>query len=823
MRETILLLSLALLIPISGSVRQSPFLPHPVFTNRKSAPPLVQQPEIQQWHYLATEKERTRDFGEAAAFLEHGIAMAHERQDRVSQIKLMTNLGNVQVKQLRYREALRTYLAAQRLARAEGDQNLAPVIAMSLSGVYYHLWAFEEAERFAADVAKMRVAVQPGWRARILLAQGRLALRRGRIEDGEKLMREGIAAAAGDPLLEAAGWETLGRLLMDHGRLDAAEEALLEAYRIRDERKDRDLFASLQTLGSLRIAQGEPRAALELTERALAEVSKARPIRPILHLHYDRARALHDLGRTVEAWQELKLTLDHLRGWRSHLLPAESVQQAAGAALQDIYKLFIRVSMEISSQPGHSAAVWDALRAAEETREFSFRHADAGAKALQLELPPGYGETLAKLQAAEARLAGGAGQDRDEVRRLRQRLGELEALHLNPNETPPLGMDAQSLGPQTLKRLRDDEAVLAFHLAAPHSYLWTLTREGLTSHQLAAGPELSQAVRNFRAAVERGSTDSTAEGAALYRALLGAAPAHVRAKRHWRVVPDGDLFEAPLAALVARHTEIGPVYLVEDHTLLLLTTAAGWGGRTAPPQRAGAMLLVADPVYSSADERVRPVWRDRLGHWMPAVFASAPAASRFELPRLAGSGLEASACAMAWRRAGGMAGVISGPDATGARIRSRLADGPAVLHIATHLVPDPASPGDVQMALSLTPRGEPELLGSDSVRAWRVPGSLVVLSGCSSGSGRSLPGQGRSGLTRAWLEAGASGVVGTHWPIVDSGGELLRQFYETLAASDASAEAVEIALQSAQTAMIRSATSHAKPVFWASFFVLGKK
>ena len=50
-------------------------------------------------------------------------------------------------------------------------------------------------------------------------------------------------------------------------------------------------------------------------------------------------------------------------------------------------------------------------------------------------------------------------------------------------------------------------------------------------------------------------------------------------------------------------------------------------------------------------------------------------------------------------------------------------------------------------------------MGPGNIASRRVAGSLVVMDGCHSGQGQTLPGSGLMGLTRAWIGAGASTVV----------------------------------------------------------------
>ena len=100
-----------------------------------------------------------------------------------------------------------------------------------------------------------------------------------------------------------------------------------------------------------------------------------------------------------------------------------------------------------------------------------------------------------------------------------------------------------------------------------------------------------------------------------------------------------------------------------------------------------------------------------------------------------------------------------------------------------------------------------------------MPGGLVVLSGCASAAGASLPGTGLLGLTRAWLAAGASHVVASHWATPDDSGALFLSFYHHL--RNAPHAGVAVALQQAQRDMIAGGGWRSEPRYWGGYFAIG--
>jgi CHAT domain-containing protein len=88
----------------------------------------------------------------------------------------------------------------------------------------------------------------------------------------------------------------------------------------------------------------------------------------------------------------------------------------------------------------------------------------------------------------------------------------------------------------------------------------------------------------------------------------------------------------------------------------------------------------------------------------------------------------------------------------------------------------------------------------------------VVLSGCSTGNGGELRGEGVLGLTYGFLANGSRSVVAALWPIEDaSTARFMNEFYRAYRASGRAADALRIA-------QLRTRSSAATAV-WSSFVV----
>ena len=227
-----------------------------------------------------------------------------------------------------------------------------------------------------------------------------------------------------------------------------------------------------------------------------------------------------------------------------------------------------------------------------------------------------------------------------------------------------------------------------------------------------------------------------------------------------------------------------------------------------------------DAVYNQADSRWHGSQRWSLTNVLSLKAAEDTGEDTVQLERLAGSGREVRTCAAAWSGPR-QAVLLEGEDASLVRLRGVLKQQPAVLHFATHILhPGGASPSGL-IVLSLNRAGRHEVLGPSEIATWDLGGSLVSLSGCSSGTAKPLAATGLMGLARACQAAGAGAVVASLWPAPDDSGVFFTAFYRHLrAAPDAGPAA---ALQQAQLDMLRSGTWCASPAYWSSYFVTGNR
>jgi CHAT domain-containing protein len=632
----------------------------------------------------------------------------------------------------------------------------------------------------------------------------------------------------GDLRASAQAWSELGSHYLRQKDLPNADLAYTRAFYLRRTGGLRGLASSYRDLGVLRIAQGDPQSALVLLQIGVAISKRSQIDFPALYLYFESARARAALNDLTGALADFEIALDLGRRWRIDIVPTDSSRTGADVSLQQFYSDYIETGMKLYHSNPSLALAFKMFQAAEENRAVSFRERLNANKTF----PPEYWQLLGNLRKAEIVLFRNKSYvAENKVKQLRLQLAELESqLGMFDNSTYSHRINESIRSVKSLlpfqRLITDQEALISFHLGEKESYAWAFTRERFAVHTLPARAQISDAVRRFRESVQTGTPDSADLGRKLYGSLFGTFDADISAKPHWLLVLDDTLFELPFGALVTAKTEPTPSYLIERNCLRVIPSAAMLGASKSKTV-AGPFLGVGDPIYNTADSRwTKPGSRLSSLQWLMSMFhfgRSNRTGSSLELARLAGSGREIQASARAWQSPLTPI-LLQGKLSQRTQIERHLLDGSAVAHFAAHIVQPANQPDQAMIAIGMDSTGEADFLTTTEISSRRYPLGLVVLSGCSSGTGKALPGAGLFGLTRAWLLAGAHAVTASQWPTPDDSGVLFQNFYESFSRQTGgltSASASD-ALRTAQLRMLHSGNWRAQPKFWAAFFVIGK-
>jgi CHAT domain-containing protein len=428
----------------------------------------------------------------------------------------------------------------------------------------------------------------------------------------------------------------------------------------------------------------------------------------------------------------------------------------------------------------------------------------------------------------------------------------------------------RSLSEVQQKVLDDRTALVEYSLGAEQSYLWVVAKTGTILFKLPPRSMIDKLATDFRAQLipsklqrrivgidlmaeqQRGlglATGPAPEEAAamiaasnaLYKVAIEPAASAIGDKR-LLVIADGALNYVPFEALVTSGATAdfsSAPYLVKTNEIVYAPSASVIAAIRQQPAKASgrAMLIVADPVFNSADERshgtatantdgqtrglgLASAVADVAGQQAGTAAATPASMQGLPLARLAGTRAEADQISKLAKTSGGQADVWLDLNASEENVETRELNKYRVIHIATHGLLDAERPQFTGLVLSLIGnKNQDGFLRTDEVFNLRLGAPLVMLSACETGLGKEKRGEGVMGLTRAFIYAGAPTVGVSLWSVADkSTAELMTEFYKRLFSSDSASASAS--LRAAQLAMI-GGKKYSAPFYWAPFVLVG--
>ncbi len=746
-----------------------------------------------------------KQYREAAAQSTALPALLARLHDPLLEIRFARYTGAIQLSLNRYREALKILLPGRELAAKSGDFLDLWAIDGNLAWVYLEMNNLEAAKMFAER------AVDEAGRAhernpRPLISLAFINAKLGDFKTAERQFSYAIDTSLdlGDVDMASMAWHLLGDSYLESlhdaspavraDRLGRAEVAETEAFRLRKTHHFTDLDQSCRELARILAERHDYRTATVLMDEAVNTMGSSKSTAPIWFFFASRGQLRAMQGDLAGALPDLRAALELAQ--RLQVIPTDDDRVALESGLADLYSDFIDVGNRLYLRNHDPALKAEVFEAAEANRASSLLALTPQPGGWRSRLPARHGEIVAQMEDAERdQLANPGVEANAKVKMLRASLHEIEA-RAGADE----GTGTSSALAIATRAVDGDSAIIAFHLSDRSSWVWTITQDTFAVSPLPPKPELIAPIEAFQSAVRKGDPHWRTLSEEFGRKLLGNLPASAYTKHRWIIVFDQELFQLPVSALSWNGR-----LLIEDHSLLLAPGVRYLlpADRVAPI--AGPLLGVGDAIYNSADRRAANV------HFFGSRTSRE---NQLHLARLAATKDEVWSARDAW----GSGNVLTGRAAVKPRLFDALAQDPAILHLATHVVASPDRSGVI--VLGIDSSGRPGLLGLREVLSHSIQTSLVVMSGCSSGDAQALPASGLLGLTRAWLGAGALEVLATRWPTLDDNGPFFRDFYSFLKLNNR--QGASEALRQAQLAMAHSAGFRNSPEFWASYFLIGK-
>lgn len=730
------------------------------------------------------------------------------------------------------------------------------------TGLDYYLRALEINRRIGNRGSE---AVTTYYVAATYRAMGQTALA---LEYYERCLR--LSRLLGKRRIENYALIDLGALYGTRGETGKALKLYSGVLKFYREIGDRSGQAyTLNSIGYLYQGMGESRKALEHYGRALLlnrEVGNRHAEASTL---YNLARLEVEAGELGEAFSHIEASIKIIESVRTQVV-GDELRASYFASAYEHFGLYIDILMRLHKEHperGHDLA---ALQASERRRARSLLETLNEARAhIRQGIPPELLERERLLRQSlsaktdyQMRLLNGprtegVAQVSEEIRRLTTELQQAEAQirEQSPRYATLTQPQPLSIG-EIQAALRDDGTILLeYALGRETSYLWAVTSDSVESWELPANSTVEDAARrvyeslvarqpaggeSFAAYEERVAAADRQywrHAAELSRMLLGQVASRLGTRRII-IVADGALQYIPFEALpsppAGASAEQGdePRPLVLNHEIVYLPSVSALaalrreGGRAAPPK---TVAVMADPVFEKDDPRV-------LSHGADGLEAAgvsardeslASAAVQMALRGVGGTGItrlpytqqEADEILAVTPPGKGM--LASGFGANRSAATSRELEQYQIIHFATHGIINSEHPELSGIILSLVDeRGEPEngFLHLHDIYNLDLAAGLVVLSGCRTGLGKDVRGEGLVGLTRGFMYAGARSVVASLWKVDDRAtAELMKHFYRAMLEEGLPAAA---ALKKAKEAMWKHGRWH-PPYYWAAFTLQG--
>lgn len=773
---------------------------------RAKDPMLEARAELYIGHTAVMIEERTR----AEAALGRAKTLSREQGDGRGEAEATRVLGQLYSRLGENQKALEYFEEARSLLKPLSDPATEATISNAIGQLYFDMGEIETAlGHFLRALELNRTHPFRRREAATLLEVGRCYLDLGRHEEALSYFEKALAIyrELENPRLEADVLTALGRLSAtlgdEEGALRHFEQAIELKTSVGDVRGRAFIF---DEVGNLHRKLGNHEEALRGFREAAERSREADdPLFESLAL-YHASMAHRDAGRLDEARAAVEDSIRLAETLRAKVA-SYGLRTSFLASVHERYSFYVDLLIQLHRvRPGEDLDAL-AFQAAERLRARTLRESlQEAAAGIRVGIEP---ELLEKDRELRRRLNGLAierellPEDRDRER-LRSEIDALstdyDRLQSTIRSRSPRYAALTEPGAATLaevQALLDDETrFLAYHLGKERSFLWSVTRESHSVHELPAGEVIEALARETylylkspRASRKGAEPDSASSR--LSRVLL--EPVRSFDETRLAVVADGALSYVPFGALDDPRTVGKP--LIDAVEVVRLPSASLVSALRA--QRSGRrftrwVAIAADPAYGNGSE--------------------------LSVRRLPESRREASQIA-ALAPPGGVE-VVAGFDARREWVESTDFRAFRVLHFATHGIVDDERPELSGIVLSLVDeRGVPQdgFLRLHDIYNLTLPVDLVVLSACETGLGKEVKGEGLIGLVRGFMYAGAPAVIASSWKVDDSAtAALMTELYRGLFEG----KPPPAALREAQVA-VSKIPRFRSPYYWAAFELQG--
>jgi CHAT domain-containing protein/Tfp pilus assembly protein PilF len=682
-----------------------------------------------------------------------------------------------------------------------------------------------------------------------------------------------VLRVVGDRRMEAVTLNNIGLVQTALGDNKKALESFNQALELRRVVNDRPgEGVTLSDLGSVYALLGENQRALDLYRQSL-QLSRAVEDKSTESSTLRRIALIQiKQGQLEEARRNLEAALTIVEHLRTRIAGQE-LRASYFASIQEFFESYVDLLMRLHR--ANPTKTYDALalQAAERARARSLldslveAHANIreGIAPLLMERERMLRQKLDATAERQARVLVSEtteAQATNLKREMERLLTQYEEVQSEIRASSPRYaslMQPQPLSSNAIQQqvLDEETLLLEYALGDEKSYVWAVTTSSIHSFELPRRNTIETATRRVyqllternkrirfekpaaqSARIAKADSDYLSASTSLSQMLLGRVAPQLHKKR-LLIVADGVLNYLPFAALVEPTRNLP---LVVEHEIVSLPSASTLAvlrheitDRSKPPK---TLAVIADPVFEKDDVRLvrlkpsertsRPNKRS-IGSSSFAGFVKTEG-SMFLRQSESDEVTEIHRLPFTRREAEAILALVPETDrfkaldfdANRAVVTSPTLGQYRYVHFATHGFLNAAHPELSSIVLSLVNHQGIEqdgFLWANEVYNLRLPVEMVVLSGCRTGLGKEIKGEGLVGMTRGFMYAGSKRVLVSLWDISDeSSADLMARLYQAMLKDHKTPAA---ALRAAQIEIMKDKRWQA-PYYWAAWVLQGE-
>ncbi|MDQ2098722.1 MAG: tetratricopeptide repeat protein [Tychonema bourrellyi B0820] len=600
--------------------------------------------------------------------------------------------------------------------------------------------------------------------------------------------------------------------------------------------------SSLNNIGAVYRSLGEPQKALEYYNQALV-------LRRATSDRYGEAFTLKNiagveaaLGNLNQALTQIEVAIAIIEKLRTNIVSSD-LRTSYFASVQATYGLNIDILMALHRQnpnAGHDIAAFEVSERARarsliellnEARADIRQGVDPELRDLERQILQKltakiqYQDQLLKNQHTEKQ----AETIRKEISELETQLQQVKAQIRTASPQYAELTQPQRLNFKEIQQVVDaDTILLSYWLGEERSYVWAVTPTSIAVRELPKRAEIETAAREFYNYLTvpklRYTADAEEKAATLSKIILAPVAEQLQQKR-LLIVGDGELQYIPFSALPVpmSPTTASPKLLIAEHEIVSLPSAStlsiirqSTANRALAPK---AVAVLADPVFDAQDKRVKASSNPQTSPLLTPNLTRVTESEGETWTRLAGTRKEAEIILSLVADSEEMQAFDF--DANLDKAADSVLSNYRIVHFATHGFFNRKNRQISGIVLSLVNQqgaSQNGYLLTPAIFNLNLPAELVVLSGCETGKGENVKGEGIIGLTRGFMYAGAKRVMVSLWSVSDEEetSELMSRFYQKMLKDGLPAAR---AFREAQLSMMQEGK---EPYYWAPFILQGE-